>query len=212
MKSLDKKPISTTNRVCPFLCEFIDYPGVFTSDECKQIINTALNDWEKSESFMEPSEVSEKTLDLTYRNTTIYSSPETDNWLLNKTVSAITECNNSENGYQFLVSGILEYPHMLKYESADINKNKIPGQYKWHMDIGIGSVEARRKLSYIVFLNSGEYEGGELCFHTGNSDQPQKPEKGSMIIFPSYLVHQVMPVTKGIRYTLVGWLHGNSFI
>jgi predicted 2-oxoglutarate/Fe(II)-dependent dioxygenase YbiX len=33
-----------------------------------------------------------------------------------------------------------------------------------------------------------------------------------MIIFPSYLVHKVMPVTSGTRYALVGWAHGNTFI
>ena len=34
---------------------------------------------------------------------------------------------------------------------------------------------------------------------------------GSMILFPSYLVHRVLPITKGTRYAIVGWMHGDSF-
>jgi len=32
-----------------------------------------------------------------------------------------------------------------------------------------------------------------------------------MIFFPSYTLHEVTPVTKGTRYTLVGWVHGPAF-
>ena len=35
---------------------------------------------------------------------------------------------------------------------------------------------------------------------------------GTMILFPSYVLHRVSEVTKGTRYSLVGWAHGNSFI
>ena len=33
----------------------------------------------------------------------------------------------------------------------------------------------------------------------------------NMIVFPSYCVHRVLPMTKGTRYAVVGWAHGNSF-
>jgi len=33
-------------------------------------------------------------------------------------------------------------------------------------------------------------------------------DKGSVLIFPSYINHKVSPVTKGIRRSLVAWFSG----
>ena len=35
--------------------------------------------------------------------------------------------------------------------------------------------------------------------------------KGSIIVFPSYVLHQVKPVTAGLRYSLVVWTLGYPF-
>ena len=32
--------------------------------------------------------------------------------------------------------------------------------------------------------------------------------KGSIIIFPSFVYHQVTPVLRGLRQSLVGWISG----
>lgn len=75
-----------------------------------------------------------------------------------------------------------------------------------------------RKISMTINLNSpGEYEGGNLKFDFG----PHAPNRyhevveirpqGSMIVFPSYTHHQVTPVTKGTRYSLVLWCLGYPF-
>lgn len=75
-----------------------------------------------------------------------------------------------------------------------------------------------RKISVTVSLNdSSEYEGGDLQFdlgphrtdryHTCTEIRP----KGSVIVFPSHLYHQVTPVTSGIRYSLVCWNLGDPF-
>lgn len=36
-------------------------------------------------------------------------------------------------------------------------------------------------------------------------------KQGSIVIFPSFVTHKVSPVTEGIRYSLVGWVHGPPF-
>lgn len=75
-----------------------------------------------------------------------------------------------------------------------------------------------RKLSVTVSLNDPkEYRGGNLRFdlgphrkdryHTCKEIRPQ----GSIVVFPSHLYHQVTPVTKGTRYSLVAWNLGNPF-
>jgi len=35
--------------------------------------------------------------------------------------------------------------------------------------------------------------------------------QGNFIIFPSYLMHRVTPVTEGIRKVIVGFVEGNPF-
>jgi PKHD-type hydroxylase len=67
-----------------------------------------------------------------------------------------------------------------------------------------------RKLSAVVALND-DYEGG--VFETLDSDTPRSYDlkKGEMIMFPSFLMHRVTPVTKGIRRSLVIWVEGPNF-
>jgi len=75
-----------------------------------------------------------------------------------------------------------------------------------------------RKLSVTVNLTTpGNYEGGNLKFDLG----PHAPKRyhvckeirprGTIIVFPSHLYHQVTPVTKGTRYSLVMWNLGHPF-
>lgn len=85
------------------------------------------------------------------------------------------------------------------------------GFYTKHVDAGYDK-NINRKLSFVMFLNDpSEYVGGELLLY--NSDTPIKPEqkKGNIIFFPSYVLHEVTPVTDGIRNTLVGWISGPRF-
>ena len=218
MNPLEEK--STTNRLCPHLNKIALLKNVFTPDECKQIINTALNDWKEEDSVLEKDRWSGERKDnfvenFDRRNSTLFIPPNPDQWLFSKIFGAIMHFNNNESGYQFHVQGLLETPNMMRYQAADINKHGKPGHYDWHMDIGSGPFSSMRKISYTLILNPDEYKGGELCFHIGeNMDEPFPGQDGigSMILFPSYLMHKVMHVTSGIRYVIVGWVHGNSFI
>lgn len=65
-----------------------------------------------------------------------------------------------------------------------------------------------------MFLtNESEYEGGNLDFEIKRKNNtghlPMK--QGSIAIFPSFVLHKVTPVTKGVRYSLVGWVYGPPF-
>lgn len=66
-----------------------------------------------------------------------------------------------------------------------------------------------RKLSFSLQLTDpSEYEGGELLIYNGHQPIVATKEKGSITFFPSYMLHEVTPVTNGIRKCLVGWIHG----
>ena len=73
--------------------------------------------------------------------------------------------------------------------------------------------ENGRVLSVTVQLSkSSDYEGGDLMFQGGGRNpwfyEPIERKQGTVIIFPSYIYHEVESITKGIRYSLVQWLKG----
>jgi PKHD-type hydroxylase len=212
-------PVYESNRkICKYLDRITTVREIFTPEECTQIINTGINEWIEEESKIQKDadEINQNFVnDFDYRNTTLFTPPEPDEWLFSKIFKAIMEVNNNETGYQFHVEGFAEPPTLMRYQAANINKHGKPGQYDWHMDVGPGETPSTRKISYTIILNPDEYEGGELCFHidrTLDKPYPGQDNIGSMIMFPSYLVHKVTPVTRGTRYAIVGWAHGNSFV
>jgi PKHD-type hydroxylase len=85
------------------------------------------------------------------------------------------------------------------------------GEYTLHKDTFLTFPGPHRKLSISVQLSApDEYEGGDFEFM--DVGQPPKPinirTQGTAIIFPSITYHKVTPVTKGKRYSLVGWYEG----
>jgi PKHD-type hydroxylase len=75
-----------------------------------------------------------------------------------------------------------------------------------------------RKLSVTISLSDPkDYDGGNLKFDLGPHREDRYHEcveirpRGSIIVFPSHVYHQVTPVTRGTRYSLVAWNLGYPF-
>lgn len=84
--------------------------------------------------------------------------------------------------------------------------------YTWHLDRGPGNSISPRKLSLVIQLSDpSEYEGGELEIFDAPEPTQVIKQKGLVVAFPSFILHRVTPVTKGIRKTLVVWLTGPRF-
>jgi len=70
----------------------------------------------------------------------------------------------------------------------------------------------------LCLSNPKDYEGGELEFDYRSEEQTkivtceQIKNKGSIVVFPSFVWHKVKPVTKGLRYSLVAWNLGNPYV
>jgi len=81
--------------------------------------------------------------------------------------------------------------------------------YAWHHDIDWAQDSGYdRKLSIIIQLSDPEeYDGGDVEFNLFTPPEAFK-KRGSVLVFPSYLTHQVTPVTRGTRYSLVSWIEG----
>jgi PKHD-type hydroxylase len=56
-----------------------------------------------------------------------------------------------------------------------------------------------------------EYEGGNLEILTRANPDIVRKELGLIAFFPSWTLHQVTPVTRGERQTLVTWATGPNF-
>lgn len=85
------------------------------------------------------------------------------------------------------------------------------GKYDWHHDINWeNNKNFDRKLSMVVQLSDpNTYEGGMFEFsEVQNPKYEDFKQQGSILIFPSYLLHRVTEVTKGVRYSLVSWVRG----
>ena len=86
------------------------------------------------------------------------------------------------------------------------------GFYEWHMDNDVMGKHQPpvRKISMTLLLSpENEFEGGELEFMS--KGKRAKLKQGQAIFFASWLQHQVKPVTKGERKSLVMWFGGPSF-
>ena len=87
--------------------------------------------------------------------------------------------------------------------------------YDYHIDSFKASPKSNNVFydyGFSINLND-DYEGGELVFQgqaEPDKDTP-KLKAGTIIFFPSFLVHSVQPVTKGTRNSLVLWLHGKPY-
>lgn len=122
-----------------------------------------------------------------------------------KFAHATAEINR--NFFRFDLTGFYEPMQLGLYSAHD------SGHYDWHIDAAPQDKSVPRKLSIAMLLSDpAEFEGGEFQVKTC-SDQISTLEtrKGRAWFFPSYTLHRVTPVTKGVRRSLVLWSGGPEF-
>jgi PKHD-type hydroxylase len=90
-----------------------------------------------------------------------------------------------------------------------------PGmKYGPHADVAFmsvpleaGDVQLRSDISATIFLNDpASYEGGELVLHLGTRPLAIKGVPGEIFAYPSTLLHEVRPVTKGQRLVAITFI------
>ena len=68
-------------------------------------------------------------------------------------------------------------------------------------------VPLRTDVSFTIFLSDPTtYEGGELQIIGPLGDSSFKPPAGAAVIYPTGLLHEVTPITRGTRLACVGWV------
>ena len=86
------------------------------------------------------------------------------------------------------------------------------GHFNWHIDVhpkfSVDDPDPR-KLSFSVGLSDlNDYDGGDFMIKMDRDEEIFKLGRGDVIVFPSWMLHRVSPVTRGMRRTLVGWGNG----
>ena len=137
-------------------------------------------------------------VNLSEREVDVFVIHEKNEWVDELLIHGAVTANEQ---FDFNITGILERPQLLRYKAPSKG-------YGWHLDIGTGD-NSTRKISISVCLND-DYEGGDLAFFM-SGEQRIKPDAGMGIAFPSFMSHQVLPVTKGERWALVCWITGEPF-
>jgi len=132
-------------------------------------------------------------------------------WIFQKMNYVIESINNQYYGFDLNGYDTFQYT---EYEAHET------GRYDYHMDTIMGKnvpadMNEVRKLSITMCVNEpgDEYEGGEFMINNGQEKDAEiiPTKKGRMIIFPSFMIHRVAPVTKGKRKSIVVWVTGPKF-
>jgi len=171
------------------------YEKVFTKEECKKIIEIAkLKGLEKG----------------TTNSNNNYSRSSKISWLFpndnlefayRKITDVVLMLNKKY--FQFDIFGLSEGLQFTNYKAPS-------AKYEKHIDRAYNFII--RKLSISIQLTDpSEYEGGELILYERDIGKEMKKEQGTLILFPSWVLHEVKPVTKGERNSLVAWVTGNQF-
>ena len=124
-------------------------------------------------------------------------------WVFDKLAHVISSLNSQF--YRFDLTGFGEALQLTNYDQSE------NGMYGWHQDYGSKRSISRKLSAVLQLTDPAQYEGGNLQVMTGGTPMNVRKQRGLIAVFPSYILHQVTPVTQGSRQSLVAWLSGPAF-
>ena len=98
-------------------------------------------------------------------------------------------------------------------EAVQLSRYRTGQFYDRHVDFNCNedTIPHTRKLSMSVQLSDEKsYDGGDLILYYNGDVFPTPKSKGTVIVFDSRTTHEVTPVIRGERYSLVKWIHGDK--
>lgn len=173
---------------------FAYFEKCFSHEECESIKGYFL---EMFEATVGDSEGNEKLRKSKIRFVNISKDTR---WIFQKLYDFAIPCNDVR--WKFQLSGFHQGVQLTHYDGDG-------SHYDWHTDNG-NDIYSTRKLSLILLLSDpDEYDGGEIEFI--GVEGKRKYEKGTLLVFPSFIGHKVHPVISGTRRTAVAWICGEPY-
>ena len=178
---------------------------VLTSQQCDELIR--IGQGEPKINATIGGKGKNKKIDYSYRKSIISWIPFAKALPIYQVIRQWMEVTNN-NYFGFDTVQLSEQGQYAEYSKG--------GFYNWHMDsdIEMKLMPTVRKISMTLLLSDPkDFEGGELelfCGDTLDSEKNKfKLKRGYAVFFASFLLHRVMPVTKGNRKSLVMWFGGS---
>ena len=177
---------------------------VFSPEECAKLIAQRQTLEEKDARIIDdPQGTAPIGPAGAYRKSRVaWMRPSPDNeWVFARVFDVVRHVN--QQCYEMDLAGFTEPLQIAEYS---------PGHYyDWHLDVGRGP-HSIRKLSVIVQLTDPRtYQGGGVEILCSREATVLTREQGAMTVFPAYLLHRVLAVSEGTRYSLVGWVGGPPY-
>ena len=174
---------------------------LFTPDQCRQVIECGRR--QKPQKAQVGGKRPGGGLDTKKRVTTISWIPFKEmSEMYNDINKFIQKANRIHFGFEDIE--ITEQAQFTEYPEG--------GFYDWHMDSDVNMMHEPpvRKISMTLLLSpENQFEGGDL--EISSPGKAIKLKQGHAVIFASFLNHRVVPVTRGIRQSLVMWFGGTPF-
>ena len=142
-----------------------------------------------------------ETQDNAHRNTTVrFAGP--NHWF-DRYLTQVAFDGNQACRWEF---------HVTDNENIQFAEYGPEQHYHWHVDVfPLSGLPLDRKMTVVCLLNDpSEFTGGEFQIRL-YSEYTAPLVKGSVIAFPSFLEHRVVPVTSGVRKSATMWLRGPRF-
>lgn len=196
MTTTDPNPEITPPPNNDHLMRIVCYDSVFSPNECKTIQNIPKDPalavgWQQKLLDWSPHTAKISS----YRFQMIPYSPA-NLWLFDKLSAVIQHVN--EQYHHFNLS-TLAGTQIQSYLANDY--------HAWHSDLGAGEFSLR-KLGLMLFLSPrNHYQGGTLHVKGGICDYLDQ-RQGSVLVFPTYVLTQIEPLSSGQMDVLYSWAIG----
>jgi len=177
--------------------------SLLTPEECRSIISSGEGKLDLHAGKTEDHRVHQNVR----RSEIGWLSPDSElQWLFAKVRDCVSAVNS--DWFRYDLTGF-EGIQFTKYSSEGAGDF-----YSSHVDTASLPGGTVRKLSFTIQLSDADsYGGGDVVLYSSLTDSSTLSRAiGSISFFPSYSIHEVLPVTRGVRYSLVGWACGPAFV
>ena len=181
------------------------WTNFFKKDQIEKVTNFCDKNYVK---FEDPKNGATDSLNNLKKNSTVKLVRWNDiKHLLNDIQETVIDTNY--NHFGFNLNNFTNTTEILYNTYSSKNNEK----YDWHIDTTLKVPLIDVKLTLLLNISTDNYEGGEFELNDGNVFKVREFSKpGDMILFRSYLLHRVLPVTKGERKSLAIFFTGPKFI
>lgn len=177
-------------------------PRVLEPDLCRALIGVYQNGQPAASGFMRTENgrtVGKLDPNFKRRNDVTISDPALRNAMVQRIHARLVP--EIKKSFQFSVNRIERYI-VACYSAED------SGFFKAHRDNTTAGT-AHRRFAVTINLNAEEHSGGELRFPEFGMRRYKAPTGGA-IVFSCSLLHEALPVTKGLRYATLPFLYDNE--